>query len=72
METGTQAANVSQPNDGDGDYVLIPVGDFRRHMAQVNVCVGMLNGIMSALSQNPMFAGFLPADLRAQIAELSD
>jgi hypothetical protein len=53
-------------------HILIPVPEFERHMAQVNVCVGMLNGVMGALAQNPMFAGFLPADLRARIAELSD
>jgi|RhiMethySRZTD1v2_1073278.scaffolds.fasta_scaffold04054_10 hypothetical protein len=53
-------------------FVVIPVKEFERHMAQVNVCVGMLNGVMSALAQNPMFAGFLPADLRERIAELSD
>lgn len=59
-------------NDGDGDYFLMPVAEFKRHMEKVNVCVGMLNAIMSALAQNPMFAGFLPADIRAQIAELSE
>jgi hypothetical protein len=55
-----------------GEVVLVPVEDFRRHMQQVSVCVGMLNGIMGALSQNPMFAGFLPAELRERIAKLSD
>jgi hypothetical protein len=52
--------------------VVIPLSDFQRHMDRVTVCVALLNGIMSALSQNPMFAGFLPPELRKRIAELSD
>lgn len=54
--------------------VTLPISaeEFRKHQAKVDVCVGTLNGIMSALAQNPMFAGFLPADLRKQIADLSD
>lgn len=54
------------------DTVTISAEEWRKHMAKVDVCVGMLNGIMSALAQNPMFAGFLPPELRAQIAELSE
>lgn len=60
-----------QMRQPDKDYVLIPVEEFRQHMDRTAACVGVLNGIMSALSQNPMFAGFLPPDLRKQIAELS-
>lgn len=67
MEPGT----ISPP-DAQPDVVSIPMAEFQRHVAQVNVCIGVLNGIMSALAQNPMFAGFLPAELRARIAELSD
>ena len=59
------------PQPDKDDFVVIPVKDFESHMAKVSVCVGVLNGIMSALSQNPMFAGFLPSELKAQIAELS-
>lgn len=64
---------MPQPERADfaHDYVLIPVEEFRVHMDKVNVCVGVLNGIMAALSQNPMFAGFLPPELKAQIAKLS-
>jgi hypothetical protein len=50
--------------------ILAP--DFQRHMDKVNACVGTLNGIMTALAANPMFAGFLPAELREQISHLSD
>lgn len=59
------------PQPDKDDFIIVPVKDFEQHMAKVDVCVGVLNGIMSALSQNPMFAGFLPPDLKAQIAELS-
>lgn len=62
---------ASPATEVQGDYVLIPREDFDKHVARVEVCVGTLNGIMSALAANPMFAGFLPADLRAKIAELS-
>lgn len=65
-----EQTTASQPDTEE--YVIIPVAEFRKHMAQTAVCVGMLNGVMSALAQNPMFAGFLPADLREQIAQLAD
>lgn len=64
-------AQMPQPDPGV-DYVMVPKGTFEQHMAKVDVCVGTLNGIMTALAANPMFAGFLPADLRAQIAKLSE
>lgn len=62
---------ATMPQPDKDDFILIPLEDFKLHMERTAVCVGMLNGIMSALSQNPMFAGFLPADLREQIAGLS-
>lgn len=40
------------------------------HVQKVNLLVGVLSGIVNALSVNPMFAGFLPPELREQIKAL--
>lgn len=60
---------MAQP---DKDFVLIPVKEFQAHMDRVAVCVTLLHGIMGALGQVPMFAGFIPPELKAELARLSE
>lgn len=38
-----------------------------KHLEKVDLVVGVLSGLMAALAVNPMFAGFLPPDLRDKI-----
>lgn len=40
------------------------------HVERVALLTGVLTGIVNALSVNPMFAGFLPAELKEQIRAL--
>lgn len=58
-------------NGARTDVVVIPIEEYRVHMQKVDLCVGVLSGLMGAMAQNPMTAGFIPPDVRARIAELS-
>lgn len=52
--------------------VIVPIAEFEQHMRKVNLLVGVLSGVMNAMSVSPMFAAMLPPDLKAQIAALNE
>lgn len=52
--------------------IEVDAAEWEAHRKRVEVCVGMLNALIAGLSQNPMFAGFIPPDVRRQIAEVAE
>lgn len=61
---------MSELVDITEETVTIPLAEFKLHMQKVDLCVGVLSGLMLAMGQNPMTAGFIPPDVRDRIAEL--
>lgn len=58
------------PPDTDESVVIISVPEFRKHMQRVEFISGTMVAVLKALSQTPMFAGFIPPDVRKQIDAL--
>lgn len=45
--------------------------EWEAHRMRVETCVSMLNALIAGLCQNPMFAGFIPPEVRQQIDAVS-
>lgn len=54
------------------ETVTIPLAEFKLHMQKVDLCVGVLSGLMLAMAQSPLTAGFIPPDALDRIAELGE
>lgn len=62
-----------QPKEMPDDavaYVEIPKSEWDAHVQKIDFLTGTLAGLLSALGQHPMFSGFIPPDIREQIAKL--
>lgn len=51
-------------------HITIPKAEWDEHVKRVNFLTGTLAALLNALGQHPMFAGFVPPDIREQIAQL--
>ena len=65
---------ASVTTDTKTDTVTIEVSreEWADHMRRVRVITALLGGLMNALSANPMFAAFIPAELQQEIAALNE
>lgn len=65
---------MTSPTTEEHDLVSIAEispEDFKKHVQRVEMCVTVLNALLASLCRVPMFAGFIPPELRAEIEKLA-
>lgn len=71
MNSATVAA--LQALDGDECVIIVcSAEEWDKHMQRVIVCTSLLGSMMAALSANPMFSAFLPAELQTAIRAVNE